>query len=39
MALYLAREPLREKVVAQRRAEMLAKHTYRQRMEGVLEEA
>jgi GT2 family glycosyltransferase/tetratricopeptide (TPR) repeat protein/2-polyprenyl-3-methyl-5-hydroxy-6-metoxy-1,4-benzoquinol methylase len=39
LAFYLSREPLRERIAAQGRAKVLAKHTYRQRMERVLEEA
>ena len=39
LAFYLSREPLREKIAAAGRAEVLAKHTYRHRMERVLREA
>jgi GT2 family glycosyltransferase/2-polyprenyl-3-methyl-5-hydroxy-6-metoxy-1,4-benzoquinol methylase/Tfp pilus assembly protein PilF len=35
-AFYLAREPLREKIAASGRAEALARHTYRHRLERLL---
>jgi hypothetical protein len=39
LAFYLSREALREKIGAAGRAEVLEKHTYRHRMERVLQEA
>ena len=39
LAFYLGREMLREKIAAAGRAEALEKHTYRHRMERVLQEA
>ncbi len=39
LAFYLGREALRERIAAAGRAEAIAKHTYGQRMEGILRRA